>query len=43
MAAVRAVPEVRAEKVAHIRDLVESGKYVADPEKIAGRMIDELI
>lgn len=43
VAAVQSIPEVRTEKVAEIKGLVESGKYVADPVKIAGRMIDEVV
>lgn len=43
MGAVKSIPDIRTEKVSEIKGLVESGKYVADPVKIAGRMIDELI
>jgi negative regulator of flagellin synthesis FlgM len=43
MGAVKALPEVRTEKVAEIKGLIDSGQYVADPAKIAGRMIDEVI
>ena len=43
MGVVKSIPDVRTEKVAEIKGLVESGKYVADPVKIAGRMIDEVI
>lgn len=43
MGAVKSIPDVRTEKVSEIKGLVESGKYVADPVKIAGRMIDEVV
>lgn len=43
MGAVKSIPDVRTEKVAEIKGLVEAGKYVADPVKIAGRMIDEVV
>ena len=43
MGAVKSIPDVRTEKVAEIKGLIESGKYVADPGKIAGRMIDEVV
>jgi flagellar biosynthesis anti-sigma factor FlgM len=43
MGAVKSIPDVRTEKVAEIKGLVESGKYVADPVRIAGRMIDEVV
>lgn len=40
--AVRALPEVRLDKVAAIRKAIESGTYVVDAAKIAQRMIDEI-
>ena len=43
MGVVKSIPDVRTEKVNEIKTLVDSGKYVADPERIAGRMIDEVI
>jgi len=43
MGAVKSIPDVRTEKVAEIKGLIEAGKYVVDPVKIAGRMIDEVI
>ena len=43
MGAVKSIPDVRAGKVAEIKNLVDSGRYVADPGKIAGRMLDEVI
>lgn len=41
--AVKSIPDVRADKVAEIKGLVDSGKYVADPHKIAGKILDEVI
>jgi negative regulator of flagellin synthesis FlgM len=41
--AVRALPEIRADKVAEIKERIDTGKYVADPAKIAKRMIDEIV
>lgn len=41
--AVKSIPDVRADKVSEIKKLVDSGKYVADPHKIAGKMINEVI
>ena len=35
--------DIRTEKVDQIRGLIAKGAYVADPEKIAGRMLDEII
>lgn len=43
MGAVKSIPDVRTEKVAEIKGLIEAGKYVVDPVRIAGRMIDEVI
>ena len=43
MGAVKSISDVRTDKVAEIKGLVDSGKYVADPYKIAGKMIDEVI
>lgn len=40
--AVRALPEVRLDKVAAIRRAIESGTYAVDPAKIAQKMIDEV-
>lgn len=40
---LNAIPEVRQEKVREIKNLIDTGKYVADPDKIAGRMIDEIV
>ena len=41
--AVKSIPDVRAGKVSEIKSLVDSGDYMADPYKIAGKMIDEVI
>ena len=40
--AVRALPDVRLDKVAAVRKAIESGTYVVDAAKIAQRMIDEI-
>ncbi|MCL1925790.1 MAG: flagellar biosynthesis anti-sigma factor FlgM [Syntrophorhabdaceae bacterium] len=40
---VKSIPDTREGKVAEIKDLVDSGKYVADPYKIAGKMLNEVI
>ena len=40
---VKELPDVRAEKVAGIRDRIESGKYAVDPVKVAKKMIDEIV
>lgn len=42
VAAVRALPDVRVDKVAAIRQAIESGTYVVDARKIAAKMIDEI-
>lgn len=41
--AVRALPEVRTEKVTAVKKAIESGTYVVDAAKIAQRMIDEML
>jgi len=41
--AVKALPEVRTEKVAEIKGLIDSGKYNVEPAKVAQRMIDEIV
>jgi len=41
--AVKSIPDVRADKVEEIKSLINSGKYVSDPHKIAGKIIDEVI
>ena len=33
-------PEIRADKVAEIRDRIESGNYEIDHEKIASKLVD---
>ncbi len=40
--AVRALPDVRHDKVAALKESIESGTYVVDAVKIAQRMIDEI-
>ncbi len=42
VAAVRALPDVRHDKVAAIRRAIESGTYVVDATKVAQKMIDEI-
>ena len=37
------LPEIRQEKVQPLRQLVTSGRYALDPEKIAGAMMDHLV
>jgi len=39
--AVKELPEVREEKVLELRDQIEAGKYDANGEKIAGKMLGE--
>ena len=39
----RSLPEVRTEKVAGIRNQIDSGSYVVDPLKVARKMIDEIV
>ena len=41
--AVRELPDVRAEAVARIRERIDSGNYAVDPEKVAKRMVDEIV
>ncbi len=41
--AVKSIPEVRTEKTAEIKEMVDTGKYVVDPVKVAGKMIDEIV
>jgi len=35
--------EIRAERVDQLRNLVQNNLYEIDPEKIAGKMLDELL
>jgi len=37
------LPEIRQERVQPLRQLVNSGRYALDPEKIAGSMVEHLI
>jgi flagellar biosynthesis anti-sigma factor FlgM len=34
--------EIRSERVDHLRNMVENNTYVADPEKTAQKMLEEL-
>ncbi len=43
MGVVKSIPDVRTEKVESIKCQVETGNYVVDPEKVAQRMIDEIV
>ena len=43
VAAARALPDVRTEKVTEIKERIDAGNYVVDPAKIAKRMIDEIV
>lgn len=43
MSAVSRLPEVRTEKVAGIRDRIDSGRYGVDPAEIARKMVDEIV
>ena len=40
---VDASPDVREDKIAHYKKLIESGQYKVDPEKVAEAMIKETI
>ena len=40
--AVRALPDIRVDKVAAIRKAIESGTYVVDAAKVAQKMIEEI-
>lgn len=37
------LPEVRQERVQALREVVRSGAYVSDPQKIAGAMVAQMI
>ena len=37
---ISTTPDIRADKVAEVRDKIESGNYEIDHEKIAAKMID---
>lgn len=40
---VSAQPEVRTEKVAELKQSIHDGTYSVDAEKLAGKIIDEII
>ena len=40
--AIRALPDVRVDKVVAVRKAIETGTYVVDAAKIAQRMIDDI-
>ena len=39
--AIRSAPDVRVERVAELRERIKTGTYQVDPDKLAGRMLDE--
>ena len=41
MSSVKAIPDVRKDKVAEVKNQIDSGSYVTDAYKIAGKIIDE--
>ncbi|MEE8555949.1 MAG: flagellar biosynthesis anti-sigma factor FlgM [bacterium] len=41
--AIRNEPDVRAERVAELRERLKSGSYKIDADKLAGKMLDESI
>ncbi len=41
--AVNDAPDVRSDKVAKLKQQISEGKYVIDPDKIAGKMISSAI
>jgi negative regulator of flagellin synthesis FlgM len=40
---INQLPEIRADKVAEIQKSVNDGTYRVDPNKVASKMIDELV
>ncbi len=40
---VRATPDIRKEKVDAIKEQVENGQYFVEGDKIAGKIIDDII
>ncbi len=40
---ISAQPEVRTEKVAELRQSIQDGSYSVDAEKLAGKILDEII
>ncbi len=41
--AIRNEPDVRADRVAELRERLKSGSYQVDADKLAGKMLDESI
>ena len=41
-AAINGLPEVREDKVQSVKDSIDKGTYKVEPEKIAGKMLEEL-
>lgn len=41
--AVKGLPEIRTAKVEGIKGRIDSGEYAVDPEKVAERIIDEIV
>jgi negative regulator of flagellin synthesis FlgM len=41
--AIKQLPEIRTEKVQEIAKALNDGAYKVDPNKVASRMIDELV
>ena len=37
------LPEIREERISALRQVVQSGNYVADPENVAAAMMDHMI
>lgn len=42
-AAVAAMPEIRRELVAAIKEAVQQGRYKVDPDRVAGKILDRLL
>jgi len=40
---ISSMPDVREDKVAALKEKIESGKYEIDPEVIAGKLVDDSI
>jgi negative regulator of flagellin synthesis FlgM len=41
--AISSAPEVREDKIAEIRDKIESGRYRIDNQAVAGKVLDDFI